>query len=65
MLAQQLCAISQQYPNGWLLCNQVRAIVVGTKGATIGEIGIGARKDLEAVLDRRVHLILEVKVVSQ
>ena len=31
----------------------------------LGEIGIGARKDLEAALDRRVHLILEVKVASQ
>lgn len=39
--------------------------MVGARGATIGEIGIGARKDLEAVLHRRVHLILEVKVASQ
>ena len=38
---------------------------MGTKGAVIGEVGIGARRDLEAMLDRRVHLILEVKVASK
>lgn len=38
---------------------------MGSKGAVIGEVGIAARKDLEALLDRRIHLILEVKVASQ
>ena len=43
-------------------CLQIRAIVVGTKGAAIGEIGIAARKNLEVLLGNRVHLILNVKV---
>ncbi len=40
-------------------------MVVGAKGAVIGEVGIGARKDLEAVLNKRIHLILEVKVSAR
>lgn len=40
-------------------------MVVGAKGAVIGEIGIGARKDLEAVLNKKIYLILEVKVSAR
>jgi GTP-binding protein Era len=40
----------------------VRRMVVGRGGAVVGEVGIGARRDLEAVLGRRVHLIVNVKV---
>lgn len=45
-------------------CLQIRGIVVGTKGAVIGEVGIAARKSLETILAKRVHLILNVKVAS-
>jgi GTPase len=39
-----------------------KAIVLGKKGATIKEIGAAARKDLEDIFGRRVHLFLFVKV---
>jgi GTP-binding protein Era len=39
-----------------------RAIVVGAKGAKIKEIGIGARKRLEELLGKKVHLELFVRV---
>ena len=38
-----------------------RAILLGAKGAQIKEIGMRARKQLEAILERRVHLFLHVK----
>lgn len=39
-----------------------RAIVVGSKGSVIKEIGIRARKKIEAMLGGQVHLNLHVKV---
>ena len=39
-----------------------RRIVVGRGGAAIGQLGIAARKTLERLFGRRVHLILRVKV---
>ncbi|HVU01714.1 MAG TPA: GTPase Era [Polyangiaceae bacterium] len=39
-----------------------RAILVGAKGAKIKEIGIGARKRLEELLGKKVHLELFVRV---
>jgi GTP-binding protein Era len=39
-----------------------KGIVLGAKGARIKSVGAAARKDLEEVLDRRVHLFLFVKV---
>ena len=39
-----------------------RRIVVGRNGATVGQMGIAARKSLEKLFGRRVHLILRVKV---
>jgi GTP-binding protein Era len=39
-----------------------RKIVVGTGGATIKEIGIRARKRIEALIERKVHLELFVRV---
>ncbi len=39
-----------------------RAIVLGDKGARIKSIGARARVELEALLERRVHLFLFVKV---
>ena len=38
-----------------------RGIVLGKGGKTIGRIGIAARRELEEVLDRRVHLFTHVK----
>jgi GTP-binding protein Era len=39
-----------------------RRIVLGHKGGTIKAISMEARKDIEAMLDRKVHLFLFVKV---
>lgn len=39
-----------------------RAIVLGKGGATVKRIGQRARTELEALLERRVHLFLHVKV---
>jgi GTP-binding protein Era len=39
-----------------------RKIAIGAKGQTIKAIGELARKEMEAVFDRRVHLFLHVKV---
>lgn len=39
-----------------------RAIVVGSKGSVIKEIGTSARKKIEAMIGGRVHLNLHVKV---
>ena len=36
-------------------------MVVGKAGASIGEIGIKARRELEAIFHNRVHLFLDVK----
>ncbi|EIE23555.1 GTP-binding protein Era [Coccomyxa subellipsoidea C-169] len=45
--------------------DQVRRIVVGKKGAAIGEIGASARKELEIMLKKRVHLMLYVKITKK
>lgn len=39
-----------------------RKIAIGAKGASIKTIGEMARKEMESVFDRRVHLFLHVKV---
>ena len=39
-----------------------RAIVLGERGQRIKSIGARARAELEAMLERRVHLFLFVKV---
>lgn len=41
-----------------------KAIVIGKGGTTLKSIGLAARKQLEEILDRRVHLFLQVKVQS-
>jgi GTP-binding protein Era len=38
-----------------------RPIVLGKGGATIKAIGESARKELEEILGRRIHLMLRVK----
>jgi len=42
-----------------------RAILVGRGGAMIKEIGIGARKRLEELLGKKVHLELFVRVTER
>ena len=39
-----------------------RGIILGKQGQTIRWIGTAARKELEEVLDRRIHLFTHVKV---
>jgi GTP-binding protein Era len=39
-----------------------KAIVVGKQGSRVKALGEAARKELEAILGRRVHLFLSVKV---
>ena len=38
-----------------------KAIAIGPGGATIRAVGIAARKDIEELVGRRVHLVLRVK----
>lgn len=60
-------------PDGSLRVEQViyverdsqKPIVIGKKGATIKAIGAEARKELSAILGRKVHLFLFVKVRSK
>lgn len=40
-------------------------MMIGRRGAAIGEIGITARKDLQVILDKTVHLIVRVKVAKK
>lgn len=39
-----------------------RPILLGSGGRTVREVGMAARRELEAILERRVHLFLHVKV---
>ena len=39
-----------------------KKIVIGDKGAMIKDIGISARRELEKMLDKKIHLELFVKV---
>lgn len=41
-----------------------KKIVIGAKGARIKEIGAAARTELQTMLDRRIHLMLHVKVAE-
>ncbi|HJN24899.1 MAG TPA: GTPase Era [Rhodospirillales bacterium] len=60
----------EQNENGSAKVNQIiyvqrpgqKAIVLGKKGSKIKQIGEAARKELEKLLDHRVHLFLFVKV---
>ncbi len=42
-----------------------KAILLGRNGRTIRDVGSAARSELEAMLERRVHLFLHVKVRSK
>lgn len=41
---------------------QVRRMVIGKKGCVVGEIGLSARKELEQLLNRKVHLYISVRL---
>jgi GTP-binding protein Era len=46
----------------WAETESQKRILIGKKGLKIGEIGSGARRSLEAELDAKVHLDLQVRV---
>ncbi|HXR61621.1 MAG TPA: GTPase Era [Solirubrobacterales bacterium] len=46
----------------WAETESQKRILIGRGGAKIGEIGAGARRSLEAELDAKVHLDLQVRV---
>jgi GTP-binding protein Era len=46
----------------WVESDSQRKILIGKKGFKVGEIGTGARKDIEKELGGKVHLDLQVKV---
>ena len=46
----------------WVESDSQKRILIGRKGFKVGEIGTGARKDIEAELGGQVHLELQVKV---
>lgn len=46
----------------WVESESQKGILIGKQGFKIGEIGKGARRDIEAELESRVHLDLQVKV---
>ena len=46
----------------WVESESQKAILIGAGGRMVREVGIGARREIEAVLGRRVHLELRVRV---
>ncbi|WP_404386362.1 GTPase Era [Caenispirillum salinarum] len=48
----------------YVMRDSQRSIVLGKQGAQIKRIGAAARTELEALLERRVHLFLHVKVAE-
>ena len=44
--------------------DNLKKIIIGQKGTMIKEIGIKARKDIEAYLDKKVYLNLFVKTIK-
>jgi GTP-binding protein Era len=46
----------------WAETESQKGILIGKKGAKIGEIGTGARRSLETELGGQVHLDLKVRV---
>lgn len=46
----------------WVAHDSVKAMVVGKRGAVIGEVGKKARLELEKLFSQQVHLILNVRV---
>ncbi|MGK2956195.1 MAG: GTPase Era [Solirubrobacterales bacterium] len=46
----------------WVESDSQKGILIGKNGFKISEIGRGARRDIEAELDAKVHLDLQVKV---
>ncbi|AFP85460.1 GTP-binding protein Era [secondary endosymbiont of Heteropsylla cubana] len=46
----------------WVAHNRQKKIIIGNKGKKIKRIGIEARKDIEIIFNKRVHLKLWIKV---
>ncbi|HWM55643.1 MAG TPA: GTPase Era [Solirubrobacterales bacterium] len=46
----------------WAETESQKGVLIGKGGAKVGEIGAGARRSLEAELDAKVHLDLQVRV---
>jgi GTP-binding protein Era len=46
----------------WAETESQKGILIGKRGAKVGEIGSAARRSLEAELDAKVHLDLRVRV---
>ena len=46
----------------WVESESQKAIVVGAQGKMVKAIGIAARRELERLLDSKVHLDLAVRV---
>jgi len=49
----------------WAEAESQKGILIGKGGAKVGEIGAAARRSLEAELDAKVHLDLQVRVRSR
>ncbi len=49
----------------WAETDSQKGILIGRGGTKVGEIGAGARRSLEAELDAKVHLDLQVRVRSR
>lgn len=52
------------HANIWVERNNQKRIIIGSKGDAIKQIGINARKEIEAFIDAKVNLKLWVKVKS-
>ena len=49
----------------WVETDSQKRILIGKNGFKVGEIGTGARKDIEKELGGKVHLDLQVKVKAK
>jgi GTP-binding protein Era len=60
----------EEFDNGSIKISQIitvqrdsqKAIVLGAKGARVKAIGAAARRELEGMFERRIHLMLFVRV---
>lgn len=53
------------YANVWVERDSQKGIIIGHRGARLGEVGARARVGIEALLGRRVFLKLHVKVAKE
>ena len=55
----------QIFANVWVERDSQKGIIIGHRGARLGEVGARARAEIEALLGRRVFLKLHVKVAKE